>query len=38
MLAVLDVALTTARRHGWPVTVMADWSDVWQAGLAGDRY
>ena len=28
VLAVLDVALTTARRHGWPVTVMADWSDV----------
>jgi nucleotide-binding universal stress UspA family protein len=35
VLAVLDVALTTARRHGWPVTVMADWSHVWQAGLAG---
>jgi nucleotide-binding universal stress UspA family protein len=34
VMAVLDVALTTARRHGWPVTVMADWSDVWQAGLA----
>jgi nucleotide-binding universal stress UspA family protein len=35
VLAVLDVALTTARRHRWPVTVMADWSDIWQAGLAG---
>ena len=34
VLAVLDVAVTTARRHGWPMTVMADWSDAWKTGLA----
>lgn len=33
VLAVLDLALGMARRRRWPVTVMANWSDVWQAGL-----
>jgi nucleotide-binding universal stress UspA family protein len=35
VLAVLDMALTTARRRGCGATVVADWSAVWQAGLAG---
>ena len=34
VMPVLDVALTLARRRAWPLTVMADWSDVWVAGLA----
>jgi hypothetical protein len=34
MLPVLDVALTLARRRAWPLTVMADWSHVWAAGMA----
>jgi hypothetical protein len=34
-LAVLDLAFTTARRHRWGVTVIADWSHVLQSGSAG---
>jgi nucleotide-binding universal stress UspA family protein len=35
VLAVLDTALTTARRRRWPLTVVADWADVWQADPTG---
>lgn len=34
VMAVLDVALATGQRRKWPVTVIADWSEVCLTGLA----